>query len=202
MNIIPEGLAGKPCPKCGTPVDSLGDHVVSCIKNNIWRRHMALQDALLDLIQRAGFTAVREVSASTDDQLRPGDIFIPRWDADGPCGIDLTVRHPYTQSNPIRGHESFPEWEQKQEKDKEIKYREKCMRAGWSFYPFVVSTWGSIAPQGTTFMNDFLKIALGGQQGAVRVQRESTIWQTLMLPSMKKVSQQLRVLLAITNDDQ
>ena len=54
MPQIPDPAVGGPCPKCASPVDSLGDHVVCCKKNNIQRRHVALQDALESIIVDAG----------------------------------------------------------------------------------------------------------------------------------------------------
>ena len=92
MPIIPSAVVGQPCPQCSQPVDSRGDHAVCCIKNNILRRHMALQESLQLLLLDAGFSCDRE--RGYGDGSRAADLLVHRWDADGPAAIDLTVRCP------------------------------------------------------------------------------------------------------------
>jgi hypothetical protein len=54
--IIPEDHVGCPCPKCSKPLDAYGDHLVSCNSNGITQRHILIQDKLMDIIRRAGYT--------------------------------------------------------------------------------------------------------------------------------------------------
>ena len=61
MPIVREDTVGAPCARCEQPVDVWGDHSVSCIKNDIQRRHMTLQAALAELIQDAGMTCALSV---------------------------------------------------------------------------------------------------------------------------------------------
>jgi hypothetical protein len=45
------------CPRCMSPLDTAGHHLVCCHRNNVVRRHGAVQSFVLNLAQRAGFPA-------------------------------------------------------------------------------------------------------------------------------------------------
>ena len=75
----PQSLSPGPhlCPQCQSNMETVGHHLCCCKSNQRLRRHGAVQDFLLRLVMRAGFSARREQMAS--DRTRPGDIFIHRW---------------------------------------------------------------------------------------------------------------------------
>ena len=78
-------------------MDFLGDHLVACKKNLIQRRHFGVQEAMLDVFHLAGFAAKREEGVG--DGSRPGDIYVPQWDVNGPLFLDITVRNPCNLSS-------------------------------------------------------------------------------------------------------
>ena len=90
-----------PPPHCVATLGVFGVHVACRSKKLIQRRHMALQDVLADLVRALGLTVDKEVG--TGDGCRPGDLFIPRWSADGTTVVECSVRHAYTPSKPVGG---------------------------------------------------------------------------------------------------
>ena len=74
MPQMAENLAGTPCPQCQTPMDIVGDHVVCCKFNHISRRHMAMHDALMAVVQGVGMACRRGAQLQNSSQ-RPGDHF-------------------------------------------------------------------------------------------------------------------------------
>ena len=195
MPQISDPAVGGPCPKCTAPVDSLGDHVVCCTKNNIQRRHVALQDALESILVDAGLQCQREVGYG--DGTRAADLLVPRWDADGPAAIDLTVRCPVAPHQPLRDPGRLPSWRETQEEEKLAKYEEGTRRAGWSFHPFLVDTWGGLGPTASRFMTVLVRRAARARTGPDRRLFEMTVWQRLLFPVMAQLARQLTALLAV-----
>ena len=85
---------------------------------------------------QAGFTAKREQGG--DGRTRPGDVFLPQWDSNGPEAVDVTVRHTFKTSGPLRQPERHLEWMERQESDKHEKYDEQCNVKEWTLVPFVI----------------------------------------------------------------
>ena len=193
--LIDQTLAGKPCPRCQTPVDIFGDHAVCCIKNNIQRRHVALQDSLTQLVREAGLTCSKE--QGTGDGSRPGDLYIPRWDADGPAGIDTTVRCPSAPANPLLIPEKLPQWKETQEMDKHKKYDDRCRKAGWIFHAFVMDTWGGLGQEAMKVMGKILPQYLGNALDDQRRTKEASAWQRLIFPVMAQIAKQLTAMLSL-----
>ena len=90
--LVPPQWQGAACPLCGQILDTLGDHMVCCNKNQLKQRHTYLQGALADLAQLAGIPVSMEVALP--DGSVPGDVCFRQWDADGPLMVDVTFRHP------------------------------------------------------------------------------------------------------------
>ena len=90
--LIPSQWQGAACPLCNQVLDTMGDHMVCCNKNDIKQRHSVLQGALSDLAQLAGVPTSLEVALP--DGSVPGDVCFRQWDADGPLMVDITCRHP------------------------------------------------------------------------------------------------------------
>ena len=192
MPIVREDTVGAPCARCEQPVDVWGDHSVSCIKNDIQRRHMTLQAALAKLIQDAGMTCALE--RGTGDGTRPADIFIPRWDADGPAAIDITVRCPSAPANPVRDPTALEKWKVQQEREKLSLYEGTCLRAGWAFIPFLVDTHGGMGGEARRFLGQLLPKLLGSHFGKQRRALEAEFWQQITFPTMSIVCRQLYTL--------
>ena len=193
--IVDQNLAGKPCPRCQTPVDVFGDHAVCCIKNNIQRRHVALQDSLAQLVRDAGLTCSKE--QGTGDGSRPGDLYVPRWDADGPAGIDTTIRCPSAPSHPLLNAEKLTQWKELQEQDKHKKYDDRCRRAGWVFHAFLMDTWGGLGPEAIKVVTKLMPQILGNAIDEQRRSKEANAWQRLTFPVMAQIGKQLTMMLSL-----
>ena len=91
LHVIP-GDAGQPCPHCGQALDSFGDHLVSCTKNNLTQRHHSVCRALQEVLAKFGVACRREVPLASRLQ-RPGDLAIDNL-GERPILVDLTCHHP------------------------------------------------------------------------------------------------------------
>ena len=77
------------CPGCQMVMDAFGDHLLCCRRNNFVVRHMAVQDALAQLLQEAGQGVTKEVPIpSAGSSLRPADLLIPNWSNGRDTAID------------------------------------------------------------------------------------------------------------------
>jgi hypothetical protein len=144
---------------------------------------------ILDLAQKAGFTARREERA--DDNSRPGDVFITRFDANGPAAVDVTVRHLLAPSHPVTTQAAREKWHEDQEKDKIRKYDAACQRLGWTFTPFVMDCYGGLGDAAQAFVNSCLKLLLSQQEGWQRRGMEANVWQTLGIALARELAKQL-----------
>ena len=187
--LLTEDQAGVPCPRCGAAMDVVGHHLVCCKQNNPMRRHMAIQDTIVALSRRAGFTCRKE--ERTPEGTRPGDIFFPRWDCDGPAAVDVTVRDPRAPSHPLQSADGVGKWRQKQEEEKENLYAPACRRLGWTFVPFVVDVWGGLGEKAKAFMGALLKAILGQREGWQRRHMEASVWQELSVALARELGRQL-----------
>jgi hypothetical protein len=144
---------------------------------------------VLDLAQKAGFTARREEKA--DDRTRPGDVFITRYDANGPAAIDVSIRHPLQPSNPAITEAARTKWHEHQEADKTKKYEGTCKKLGWSFIPFIMDTYGGMGEQAQSFTTSCLKMLLSQREGWQRRSLEATVWQDVGMALARELARQL-----------
>ena len=200
MDLLPHHWAGARCPKCSCGMDLVGDHLVGCTKNNLQHRHFVVQEALQDICRLSGFTVKREVGVP--DGSRPGDLYLPQWDADGPLFIDITCRNPCNLSSPVPDPDALPQWLREQEEDKNRKYVLKCrLLAGASFLPFVLTPWGGLAPQAKTLMFKLVRSATSTSTGWVRLEKATAIWQKLSFAIAKEVGRQLQPTFEVTEPE-
>ena len=187
------------CPRCDGPMDSVGHHLVCCHRNGITRRHGAVLDYVLGLAHRAGFVARREQGGV--DRTRPGDVLITRLDANGPCAVDITVRHTLAPSHPLRTPGGLGAWVERQEQEKKDKYTATCRSLGWSFVPFVVDCYGAVGREARGLMSSLLKMLLAQREGWERRGAEADAWQGLSVAVMREVGAQLRAARFLTSQD-
>jgi len=79
---------------------------------------------------------------------RPGDVFFPRWDAEGLTVVDVTIWHPLAPSAPVESRAGVEQWRTRQAEDKRAKYEADRGRLGWKFVPFAVDTFGGLGKGG------------------------------------------------------
>ena len=78
--LIPQDRAGGLCPLgCCSPIDALGDHMVTCLKAKSWQRHQCIQ-SFMARFRQASIPHRLEVSV-LGDQKRDADILLPNWDS-------------------------------------------------------------------------------------------------------------------------
>jgi len=190
MAQIPEEVRSPACPRCNGPMDATGHHLVCCQRNGIMRRHGSVQQFILDLAHRAGFSARREQGGA--DRTRPGDVLITRLDANGPCAVDITVRHTLAPSHPLRKSDEWPLWVSRQEEDKRTRYVATCRSLGWTFTPLVMDCFGAVGPEGRTLMGTLLRMLLAQREPWERRSAEADAWQGLSLALVREIGAQLR----------
>jgi hypothetical protein len=185
-----EDVRSPACPRCNGPMDATGHHLVCCHRNGIMRRHGSVQQFILDLAQRAGFVARREQGGS--DRTRPGDVLITRLDANGPCAVDITIRHTMAPSHPLRKASDWSTWVGRQEDDKRSRYASSCRSLGWTFTPFVLDCFGGVGPEGRNLMSTLLRMLLAQRAPWERRSAEADAWQGLSLALVREIGAQLR----------
>ena len=181
------------CPKCGNHCDALGDHMVSCHRNDLRRRHETIQGALFELAQLAGVQAALEVALP--DGSVPGDLCFRQWDADGPAMIDVTCRNPVPLGSAPPPPDRLQAWFRAQEDDKDDAYLLRCRARGCSFIPFVLTPWGGLGPEARQLAFRLLKLALGNKQGWARTRMAERFWQKISLAVIRPVGRQLVAIL-------
>ena len=178
------------CPKCGVTQDVTGHHLVCCTKNRLMQRHGAVQDFLLRLAHKAGYVARKEQTGL--DRTRPGDIFVSRYSGGQPAAVDLTVRHTLRVAQPVRRPDGLGEWQERQEQEKDRRYRSQCDRLGWVFIPFVADCYGGLAARAREFMSACIKLITAQVHPGLARNAEADAWQGLTLTIAKEVAAQLR----------
>ena len=91
----PSGPGGQSkCPGCQMAMDTFGDHLLCCRRNNFVVRHMAVQDTLAQLLQEAGQGVTKEVPIpSAGSAMRPADLLITNWSTSRDTAVNITDSH-------------------------------------------------------------------------------------------------------------
>jgi hypothetical protein len=145
--LIPLSDTPTLCPRCGDPMDPLGDHAVTCNGNGLWRRHFAVQQSLLHSLHHGKVHATREEalpSVPGERPDRPADIFCPHWSSGEDLAVDINVTHPTppsaTHHNPATATAHLAAVRQK----KYTHYTEPCKQVMWDFRVVQFHTWGGV----------------------------------------------------------
>ena len=148
--ILGERIATNPfpCPHCGTTVDVLGTHLVTCTRSgDIGRGHYLLRDVVYEAATAAGFTTSTEVPLPGRADLIPADILISGPPLARPTAVDFSIQTT-TRSSAPAGQEV---------RDlaaviKKRKYVGPCQKAGWAFTPFITDTYGATSGAGRSLI--------------------------------------------------
>ena len=127
----------------------------------------------------------------TGDGSRPGDLYIPRWTADGVTVVDCTVRHLCIPSRPVMDPTHVLEWRRDQEEEKVSKYLDRCDQVGWHFVPFLMDLWGGLGPSAAKFMTQYLTLAAGSVEEEERRAIEASVWQRIGIAVTRQLAKQL-----------
>ena len=108
--------------------------------------------------------------------------------------MDITIVNPLRPSKDRMTPDKVRAFLVEEEKAKEKKYSQTCLRAGWAFLPLVFTPWASSTPRGGVFLHRLSRLfaentaALGSRSDRVTV-----FWQTLTSALMGQVAMQLRL---------
>lgn len=134
---------GDCCPigDCGTPLDILGHHQLTCSKGGyVVGRHNRLRDAFFKLAQVAGLSPSLEQGAFDSDRTRPADVLVQSWSLGKPAAFDLTVVSPHVKENmQVAGDIDVVD------RAAELKHANndsKCDALGWLCVPLAVDLYG------------------------------------------------------------
>ena len=137
-----------PCPACGRPSDTLGDHALCCgSSGERIARHNSLRDTLYQTAIKAALGPVREGRALIPGSAaRPADVFIPRWSGGRDAALDVTVIHPL-QSSTVAGAAVTAGHALTIAYDRKVAgAAEACSQAGIAFIPLAVESLGGWHP--------------------------------------------------------
>lgn len=95
---LPLSVAGEKCCFCGSALDLLGHHHLTCSSGDYrTSRHNQLRNALFTLCGAAGLSPQKEQGSFEHDRTRPADVLVPAWKLGKSAAFDLTVVSPLTK---------------------------------------------------------------------------------------------------------
>ena len=183
------GDSGRPCPLCAAPMDTFGDHLVSCKHNKLTQRHHGVRDALAQVLQSFGVTCRTEVSLPHRED-RPGDVGLPDFDPRGPLLVDLCAIHPLAPSRTLDPATILACLSAK-ENSKREKYADLCTQDGYFFSPLAFHLWGGLGPCGASLLKRIIRQVVGDAQGWTRIFRSALVRNRISTALMRGVAEQL-----------
>ena len=130
------------CQTCRQPMDSMGDHALSCHSSGLYRRHNRIRDSLFHLAKEAGWAPQLEV-ALPSLQERPADILCQATFGK-PLALDVTISHPLRLSATLAARGEVAASAEAAEQRKRQLSQEACTQAGWGFRPVAFETTGGL----------------------------------------------------------
>ena len=156
------------CRACRQPMDSLGDHSLTCPSAGLYRRHNRLRDTLFLLAQEAGWAPEREVNLPALTE-RPADLLC-RATFGKPLAIDVSVSHPLRLSSTLATRGEVAAAAEASENRKRAMSQAACERAGWGFRAAGFETTGGLgsgASHTIRQLSRYLSMKRGASAGEV-----------------------------------
>ena len=176
------------CARCGTPMDTNGDHALSCAASGLYRRHNRIRDVMWSLCKTAGWNPESEIALPGNLQ-RPADILLRTAEVK-PVALDVTVSHPLCNSAPSAAHENVAASSEQAEANERHLYQEVCYRAGWKFRPIAMETTGALGPSAQSFVRH-LSRTLCMKTGTTPADTMQSMHRTLNLALAKGCAEML-----------
>ena len=175
-------------------VDSFGDHLLCCRRNNFAPRHNRVKEAFFELLRAAGQGVAKEQPIPDQDQasLRPADLLLRHWDSGKDTDVDFTVVHGWQAAE--SGHTSRERWRRFLRTKEQLKWRKydaPCTAAGWSFVPAAFGCWGGLGPEAAKLLSVVSKRVAGWLEGNLRASHQEQARQQVGLAVMRGVLAQL-----------
>jgi len=171
------------------PMDSFGDHLVSCKHNKLTQRHHGVRDALATVLRSFGVPCNTEVPLPSRPE-RPGDIALPSFDPRGPLMVDLCAIHPLAPSrdySPATVSSTLKE----KESAKRAKYHDLCAQDSYFFSPIAFHLWGGLGPSGSALLKRIIRQVVGDAQGWAKIHRTNLVRQRISVALLQAVAEQL-----------
>ena len=170
------------CSGCGSRMDSLGYHSLSCPHNGMHRRHNHVRDALFHLCASAHWGPALEV-ALPNSTSRPADLLLRSLSVK-PVAIDVTVSHPLRPSAPSAVRAATTSAAALAEQHKNSVSKGLCAAVGWDFLPFGFDSVRGLRPPARGLCQKLAK-HLAMQAGASAANTALTVGQQLSLALAK-----------------
>ena len=104
-------------------------------------RHDRIRDKIISAYSGALLSPISEQKSLPDNNSRPGDIFLPVWNAGQPEALDVTVTSPLQSSLIINASKSGFALSGAEDRKYE-QYAQNCSEVGIQFVPLAFETFG------------------------------------------------------------
>ena len=177
---------GEICPVCNEEVlDANGNHGVNCKKSgDMIGRHNAVRDYLAAQCRTAQLSPRTEVG---DDNLRPGDVFLPRWAGIRPAAIDVSVVNPLKAGSVAKSAKEQGATAIKAAGEKHKKYASYIAANNVSFIPFIMETYGGLGIEAIGFIKR-LATQVARHRGTSYIDEKRHLFQKLSLTLQRGVA--------------
>jgi hypothetical protein len=193
LPLISSNLVGSPCPLCNTSLDRFGDHILSCQKAGLWRRHHHACEAVQNIGVAARYGVLSEVPVQ--GRRRPADLLLTHWHNGQSLAVDITIVHALVPSTAWHRGLSYVDHA---EGEKVAESEELCKQAGILFAPVGMDTFGSYGTQGADILSRMFKHYADAQgvdpnssEGSLCI---SQCWERVSVAVHKSIAVQLSVL--------
>ena len=176
------------CGGCSTPLDSFGDHALSCASCGLYSRHNRLRDALAEEFIAAGL-AIRVEAQLPGDSSRPADILVLSSSDIIPMAVDVSVVHPLHLSS-ASAEDTPGAAAAARELGKLATSAQACKDEGWSFSPACAETTGAWGPSGQRCVRGLIR-KLSMKNGEPLADTAAAVWRRLATSVAKGTSQML-----------
>ena len=172
---------GEICPVCNDEVlDANGIHGVNCKKSgDMIGRHNAVRDYLAAQCRTAQLSPRTEVG---DNNLRPGDVFLPRWAGIRPAAIDVSVVNPLKAGSVAKSAKEQGATAIKAAEEKHRKYASYLAANNVSFIPFIMETYGGLGIEAIGFIKR-LATRVARRRGTSYISTNKSVVARLVWPS-------------------
>ena len=145
------------CQYCGTQVDSLGRHALSCVRSEgHHQRHSAMNDVIKCALVSAHVPSQLEPAGlSRSDGKRPDGVTLAPWKSGQLLVWDATCPDTFAPSYRAHATQEAGKVTERAEERKVEKYR--CLPASHLFCPVAIETLGAVGPQSLALIKDIAR---------------------------------------------
>ena len=176
------------CGGCSAPLDSFGDHALSCPSCGLYSRHNRLRDALAEEYIAAGYV-IRIEAHLPGDRSRPADILVLNSSDPSPMAVDVSIVHPLHLSS-ASAEDTPGTAAAAREAGKLASSGQACAEQGWRFTPVCVETTGAWGPGGQKAVRALVR-KLSMRTGEPVAASAGAVWRRLSTAAAKGAAQML-----------